>query len=343
MKLKLEQLEAHLTQPPAALYLVFGDEPLHILEASDAIRHAARQQGCTERDVFTVDPGFDWAAFTTTLASGSLFSQRRLVELRLNDAKPGDVGGKALMQYAAAPNPDRVVLISAGRLDSSTQKTRWFTALEAAGVVIQTRPLTAQQLSRWLEQRLHRQGLKATPDALALLIERVEGNLLAAAQEIDKLALQYAGSTLDVATVLSNLEHHANYTVFELVDAALLGDGERVLRIHHTLQEEDTELVLIAWALAREVQLLGQLHAELAHGKSLAAAFGQYKIWDQRKPLMQSALQRLNRRDCRDMLMGCAALDRCIKGVSEDDPWMLLQRLLLRLAGYRQVHIELGF
>ncbi len=334
MKLKPEQLSHHLRSGLQPLYLVFGDEPLQLLEASDAIRAAARQHGCAEREVLNVETGFDWPGLISRLASGSLFSPRRLVELRLDDAKPGDVGGKVLLQYAAAPNPDIVLLISTGRLDASTQKTRWFSGLEKAGVVIQTRPLNPQQLSRWIEQRLQRQGLKATPDALSLLIERVEGNLLAAAQEIDKLGLQYAGTTLDADTLMAQLGHQAHYTVFELVDAALKGEAERALRIHHTLQAEDVELVLMAsWALAREVQLLGRLQDELANGDQLMAVFARHKIWEQRKPVLQSALKRLSHRDCRELLIGCAALDRCVKGVDDQPPWLLLQRLVLRLAG----------
>ena len=337
MKLRPEQLSSHLRNGPQPLYMVFGEEPLQILEASDAIRAAARQHGCEEREVLSVETGFDWSALITGLASGSLFSPRRLVELRLDDAKPGDVGSKVLLQYAAAPNPDIVLLISTGRLDASTQKTRWFSALEKAGVVIQTRPLNPQQLSRWIQQRLQRQGLNATPDALTLLMERVEGNLLAAAQEIDKLGLQYSDTTLDAATLLTHLGHQAHYTVFELVDAALSGDAERAVRIQRTLQEEDAELVLVAWALAREVQLLGRLQDELAGGDHLAAAFARHKIWDQRKPVLQNALKRLSHRDCRELLIGCADLDRCIKGVGEEQPWMLLQRLVLRLAGHKPV------
>lgn len=333
MKLRSDQLGKQLERGLAALYLVFGDEPLQIQESCDAIRAAARRSGCDEREVLTVEIGFDWSAFATTLASRSLFSARRLIELRLEDAKPGDAGGKALVRYAAAPDPDIVLLISAGRLDAGTQKTRWFNALDAAGVVIQTRQLEPRQLSIWIEQRLRQRGLQASGDAVALLIERVEGNLLAAAQEIDKLALLHSGTTLDVDTLLDTLGHQARYTVFDLVDTALEGDVARVLRIVRTLQEEAAEPTLIAWALAREVQLLGRLHEDLATGGSIGNAFNQHKVWEKRKPLLAKALRRLNSNTCRDLLIGCAALDRCIKGIGKDDPWMLLQRLILTLAG----------
>lgn len=333
MRLRPEQLTGHLRKQLAPLYLVFGEEPLQALEAADAIRAAARARGHSERECLTVETGFDWQGLAQVAASPSLFAERRLLELRLGSAKLGEAGAQALSDYAARPAEDAVLLVTAGKLDWSVQKSRWFTALDSAGVVIAAAPMDAQQLPVWIERRLRERGLNPTPDAVALLVARVEGNLLAAAQEIDKLVLLVDGEELTEQTILAAVGDSARYSIYDFVDAALLGQPERVARILRGLRDEGVEPVLLNWALHQEVRRLVALAFAQSRGGSLEAALAEQKVWEKRKPLLRQALQRLGFTDCRQLLSHCAQTDQIIKGVTTGSPWDELLANGLRLAG----------
>jgi DNA polymerase III subunit delta len=329
-----EQLQRQLESKLAPIYLIHGDEPLLAMETADAIRAAARRRGHDERLVYTVEPGFDWGTLAAGAASGSLFSSHRLLELRMEDARPGDAGGKALSAYAAAPPPDTVLLVLCGKLDAAAQKSRWFGALDRAGISVPVRPIEPARLPAWIENRLRARGLRASPEAVQLLAARGEGNLLAADQEIAKLALLHAGGVLDAEQVLAAVGDSARFSVFELVDSALAGKARRVLRIVTGLRAEGVEPVLVSWALAREVQLLHRLHGELADGGTAAGqAFARHKVWPQRQPLVKQALARLPPTDCRRLLADCARLDRIVKGMETGDAWDEIRQLALTLAG----------
>ncbi len=333
MRVRPDQLATHLRKTLASLYLVFGEEPLQSQEAADALRAAARERGYNERECLTVETGFDWDTLRQRAASRSLFASRRLLELRLGNAKPGDAGAKALSEYAARPADDTVLLITAGKLDWATQKSRWFAALDGAGVVVQAAPVEPGQLSGWIDRRLRSRGLNPTPDAVTLLSERVEGNLLAAAQEIEKLALLVAGRELTVEAVLAAVGDNARYSIYDFVDAALLGKPERVARILDGLRGEGVEPVLANWALHQEIRRLAALAFARDHGQAPEAALAEQKVWDKRKPLMRQALQRLTLGDCRRLLRACARTDRLVKGVEAGSPWDALLANGLRLAG----------
>lgn len=333
MRLSPDKLPAQLRKPLVPLYLVFGEETLLAQEAADAIRAAARQQGYSERECLTVETGFDWPALRQLAASPSLFAERRLLELRLGEAKPGDAGSKALCDYAARPATDAVLLITAGKLDWQTQKSRWFAALEGAGVTVAALPVEARHLPHWIERRLRERGLNPTADALALLSERVEGNLLAAAQEIEKLALTVADQPLTAETILAAVGDSARYTIYDFVDAALLGQPARVARILDGLRGEGIEPVLVNWALHREVRVLTALAFARSQRQAQDAVFGFYKVWDKRKPLLQQTLQRLTLAECRQLLSACAGIDRIIKGAEPGAPWDALLSAGVRLAG----------
>jgi DNA polymerase-3 subunit delta len=335
MKLRPQQLAQHLQQTLAPVYLLHGDEPLLIGEAVDAIRHAARERGYDEREVLDVDGGFDWDRLLMTANSGSLFASRRLLELRLGQHKPGDAGGKALQNYAKDPPPDIVLLIIAGKFESSSQRSRWYTALDQAGVTVQAWPVAGNQLPAWIEARMRRAGLRATPEAIALLAERVEGNLLAAAQEIDKLALLFGPSRLSAAQLREAISDSARYSIYDLADAALAGDIERSVRILDGIHREAIEPILVLWALQREIRLLLQLHFDTARGAPLAQAFNRHKVWEKRKPLLNRALQRLSSdtTTLHRLLQDCARLDRIIKGIEPGEPWDELLGLVMKLSG----------
>jgi DNA polymerase-3 subunit delta len=333
LRLRPDQLAAHLRKTLAPLYLVYGEETLLAQEAADAIRAAARERDHSERECLTVGTGFDWNALRQRAASPSLFASRRLLELRLGEAKPGDAGAKALSEYAARPAADVVLLITASKLDWQTQKSRWFAALEGAGVTVPAAPVEFRQLPAWIERRLRERGLNPEPDAVTLLSERVEGNLLAAAQEIEKLALTVDGRSLTAERVLAAVGDSARYSIYDFVDAALLGQPGRVARILGGLRGEGIEPVLVNWALHREVRLLNALAFARGQRQSLEAVFAAHKVWDKRKPPLLQALQRLALSDCRRLLDACARTDRIVKGAETGAPWDALLAAGLRLAG----------
>jgi DNA polymerase-3 subunit delta len=341
LRLPPDKLAAHLRKNLASLYLVFGEETLLAQEAADAIRAAARQQGYSERECLTVETGFDWQTLRQLASSPSLFASRRLLELRMGDAKPGDAGSKAFSDYASHLPEDAILLITAGKLDWQTQKGRWFTALDGAGVVVAAMPVEARQLPAWIERRLRDRGLNPTPDAVTLLSERVEGNLLAAAQEIEKLALTVADQPLTAETILSAVGDSARYTIYDFVDAALLAQPERVTRILDGLRGEGIEPVLVNWALHREVRVLTALAFARSQRQPQEAVFSTYKVWDKRKPLLQQTLQRLTLADGRGLLSACARIDRAIKGAGPGAPWDELLTAGLRLAGLKLLPEEL--
>ena len=253
MKLAPAQLNKHLQGALAPVYVVSGDDPLLCQEAADAIRNAARQQGFDERQVFSADANFDWGTLLQAGASLSLFAQRRLLELRLPSGKPGDKGAAALMEYCANPAEDTLLLVSLPKLDGSAQKTKWGKALiEGAHCqFIQIWPVDVHQLPQWINQRLQQAGLSAQRDAVDLIAARVEGNLLAAAQEIEKLKLLAEGNQITVETVQAAVADSARFDVFGLVDAMLNGEAAHALRMLEGLRGEGVEPPVILWALAR--------------------------------------------------------------------------------------------
>lgn len=337
MRLRPEQLAAHAAKPLLPIYLVSGDEPLQLNEAVDALRGAARAQGYSEREVLQVEAGFDWGTLAAAGSNLSLFAERKIIELRLPSGKPGDAGAKALTAYAAEPSPDNLLLISCGKLEKQQQNSKWFKALEDAGAVVQVWPVEPRALPGWIRQRLQARGLQPTPEAAQLLAERVEGNMLAAAQEVEKLALLYGSGALDVEQVRTAVADSARYDVFELADAALGGDGARCARIVEGLRGEGEEPVLILWALVREVRALALIAAGQAAGTPLETLFQQQRVWDKRKPLYQAALKRHNLRRWRTLLRRAARLDRVCKGAEPGNPWDELLQFSLLMAGVRLV------
>ena len=339
MKLSPAQLNKHLQGQLAPVYIVSGDDPLLCQEAADAIRGAARQQGYDERQVFSADANFDWGNLLLAGASLSLFAQRRLLELRLPSGKPGDKGAAALMEYCANPAEDTLLLIILPKLDGSAQKTKWGNALNEGAhcQFIQIWPVDAQQLPQWINQRLSQAGLSAQRDAIDLIAARVEGNLLAAAQEIEKLKLLAEGNQITVETVQAAVADSARFDVFGLVDAILNGEAAHALRMLEGLRGEGVEPPVILWALARELRLLAGLAQQFSQGVPLDKAFSQARppVWDKRRPLVSKALQRLSAQRWAMLLQDAQRIDAQIKGQAEGSPWTSLARLSLLMAGQR--------
>jgi len=339
MKLPPAQLGKHLQGSLAPVYVVSGDEHLLCQEACDAIRAACRQQAFSERQVLSVESGFDWGQLLEAGANLSLFAERRLLELRIPSGKPGDKGAAALLHYLARPAEDTVLLISLPKLDGSTQKTKWAKALIDGKDVqfLQVWPVDAAQLPQWIRQRLSQAGLAADQEAVELIAARVEGNLLAAAQEIEKLKLLAEGGRVTADTVQAAVADSARYDVFGLIDAALQGHPEHSLRMLEGLRGEGIEAPVILWALARELRLLANIAQQYAQGVPLERAFSQARppVWDKRRPLVSKALQRHDVAGWQRLLMAAQLIDEQIKGQAEGDPWIGLSNLCLQLSGRR--------
>lgn len=339
MKLSPAQLGKHLQGPLAPVYVVSGDEHLLCQEACDAIRAACRQQDFSERQVLNAETGFDWGQLVEAGASLSLFAERRLLELRIPNGKPGDKGTAALLDYLARPAEDTVLLISLPKLDGNTQKTKWAKALIDGKQVqfVQIWPVDAAQLPQWIRQRLSQAGLAADQEAVELIAARVEGNLLAAAQEIEKLKLLAEAGQVTAATVQSAVADSARYDVFGLIDAVLQGQREHVLRMLDGLRGEGVEPLFIMTMLAREVRQLANIALLYSQGTPLDRAFSQARppVWDKRRPLVSKALQRHDVSGWQRLLMSAQLIDEQIKGQAAGNPWASLANLCLQMSGRR--------
>ncbi|HEX9625705.1 MAG TPA: DNA polymerase III subunit delta, partial [Acidiferrobacterales bacterium] len=308
MRVDPERLAERLAQGLAPVYLVTGDEPLLVEEAGDAIRRAARSTGYLERRVLSVEAGFDWGGLYSESRSLSLFAERRLLELRLPTAKPGDKGAAALIELAETPPPDTVLLVVCGKLEKAAREAAWVRAIDAAGVVVTIWPLDAARLPAWIAARLKARKLRAAPGAVELLAHHMEGNLLACAQEIDKLAMTHGEGEVGVAELEEALSDNARFTVFGLVDTCLKGDAPVVARQLASLRAEGVEPVLVLWALARELRALAQFAGQLARGGNESAVLS--RVWAQRRGPVRDALRRLKPASWLALVARAARIDR---------------------------------
>lgn len=335
MQINAKQLHSHLSANLAPIYLVCGDEPLLVDECCATVREAARSHGFDERSVMTVESGFDWETLYASVHTPSLFSPRRLVELRLPKARPGDAGAEMLVSIAQQPAQDTLLLVSTGKLDRRTQASRWVKALERSGVIVRVYSLDARDLPGWITERMRSRGLTPGSGVSELLSYYFEGNLLAAAQEVDKLAMLHEGGTLRADDIQDNLSDNARFSVFTLVDTCLGGDCVSVARILASVRSEGTEAVLILRVLAREARSLAQMAVRLARGEREAHVFEAYNVWPRRRALVRQALK------CSDgdwwftVLSRAAYADRVLKGRAAGEIWQELQCLALALSGQR--------
>lgn len=332
MRLRPEQLSAHLQQHLLPVYVVSGDEPLVVQECCDQIRRAARAAGCAERELLEVGAaGFRWSDLVASAASLSLFSERKLTELRVPGGKPGTEGSKAITEYLGLAAQDSLLLLVAGKIDKQSTQSKWFKALDSHGAVVQVWPVDATSLPRWLDQRIKAAGLRIDDDALQLLCERVEGNLLAAVQEVEKLALLAVAGHITVETVVTSVAENARYSPFELADIALRGDARAGLRMLHGLRAEGTEPAVVLWALAKDIRTLHQLQGDCSGGKSLQQAMQARRVWKNRMPLLQGALNRHDPDSLHQLLEQATAVDGSIKGYGTGKPWDHLESLVTAL------------
>lgn len=335
MKLSGDNLAASLARQLQTIYLVSGDEPLLVNEAADAIRARARGQGFTERELHVVERGFDWQSLLADSRTMSLFAQRKIIEIRMANAAPGEQGADAIVDLAEQPSPDNLVLIIAGKLDGRTQSSRWVSAVEKRGVLVQVWPIDLPRLPAWIRERLGRHKLQADAAAAALLAERVEGNLLAAHQEIEKLALLLPPGPITAETVVDAVADSARFDVLQLGEAAMRGQTARALRILEGLRGEAVEPTLVLWALNKDLQWIARARSLMRRGQSAESAMNTLYVWRPRQSAMAQALGRMNPHTLRNLILDAERVDRAIKGVVKANPWLELERLVARLAGVK--------
>jgi DNA polymerase-3 subunit delta len=332
MQLKGEHLAAQLQRDLKPVYLVHGDEPLLVIEAADAIRAAARQAGFDEREVLVADSAFNWNDLYHAAGSMSLFAGRKLIDLRLPTGKPGRDGGAALQAYCARPSPDALLLVTMTGADWREEKAAWVAAVAAAGAVVKLIAPGLGELSMWLAGRLARQQQSADAAGLRFIAERVEGNLLAAHQEVLKLEVLYPSGALSLAQIREAVLNVARYDLDGLREAMLAGDVVRLTRTIDGLQQEGEAPPLVLWAMTEEVRALAQINAGLEARQPLPELLKQARVWGARQAQMVKALQRVKGGRARAALTQAARIDRMIKGVDRGDVWGEFLRLGLNIA-----------
>ena len=336
MQLRPEALEPHLAKGLAPLYVITSDEHLLALEAADKIRRAARAAGHTERDVLTVERTFKWGELLAANQALSLFGDKKLIELRIPSGKPGKDGSAALQAYAKDLSPDNLTLITLPKLDWQTAKASWVASLQQAAVYIEIPNIERAQLPGWIGQRLGAQGQSADRSALDFIADRVEGNLLAAHQEILKLGLLHEPGKLSFEQVQDAVLNVARYDVFKLSEAMLVGDPARLARMLEGLKGEGEALPLVLWAVSEEIRTLLKLKAGMAQGRPLGALLKEYRIWGPRERMMEPALRRISLPTLEAALQEAAQVDKMVKGLRAKafagDAWDAMLQLALKVA-----------
>ena len=333
MQVRGEQLAAHLERELKPVYVVYGDEPLLVIEAADAIRSAARRHGFDEREVLTAIAGFNWNELHQAAGNMSLFGGRKLLDLRIPTGKPGREGSAALQDFCQRTTPDVLLLVTLPGLDWTEEKAVWLKALGDAGVAIKLTPPSLADLPAWIAGRLARQKQRADADGLRFIAERVEGNLLAAHQEILKLGLLYPEGELSFAQVQDAVLNVARYDLDGLREALLSGDVTRLTRTLDGLQQEGEAPPLVLWAMTEEIRALAIAKSGQKENKPIDLLLKEARVWGPRQGQFRKALQRIDHRTALDLVDEAAKIDRLIKGIGTGNIWEAFLRLGLRLCG----------
>jgi len=336
LKATTDTFVSQLNRGLPSICLISGDEPLLVGEACDALRAKAKEQGYTERELYFVERGFDWQTLRANSRTLSLFAERKLIEIRLTGPGPGPGEGAAtLIEFAEQPMQDTLVLIVCDKLDGKALATKWVSAIEKQGLLVQAWPIELPRLPGWIAERLGRHGLQADKGTCQFIAERVEGNLLAAHQEIEKLALLHPPGPLSSDAVLEAVADSARYDVLQLGVAAMQGQAARALRILEGLHQEGIDATLALWGLNKDIQWLARCAHHMRNGQSADAAMNTEYVWRPRQAAMKSALQRFRGPALDRLIVDAANIDKAIKGVRRTNPWIELQALTARLAGVR--------
>ncbi len=347
MRVAIQSLSASDNKELKPVYLLFGSEILLLEEASDALRKQARQQGYTERDSFVVEQGFDWGALLQSGSSMSLFDEKRLIELRMPTGKAGQIGSRILAELAENFPPDTLLMVICGPVDRAGQNQKWFKALDAAGISTEAREVKLADFPGWLSQRLRSKGLLADAQSIELLTHYFEGNLLAAAQEIDLLALNItsdngvpADAKQQLAVLQSSVSDNSRFSVFSYLEACLSGDWQRTSRILDALRTEKDQSVFLIVMLSREVRRLTQMSAALAGGANKGQVFKQYRVWGADQNRIDGAIKRHGRDQWQRILQQIAKLDKIAKGRASSEGvsiWFDIEKLSMKICGLKSI------
>lgn len=346
MRIKHDDLKLHLEKGFAGMYLIYGSEPLLVEETLDEFRGMARKQGLTDRTRYTVEPGFNWEILFEQSQTMSIFREKKLIELRMPTGKPGDKGSTSLIEYAKNPVEEVTLVVVAGHIDRTGQNTRWFKTIADSATLIQCPNIASEQLPRWIRQRLRSRNLEAEDEAIRLLCQMVEGNLLAAAQEIDLLRLLYQDQMVTLEIVEDLIANHARHDTFMLVDACLLGHQDRAMRMLYNMKRTGSLPILILWVMVREVRQICQIYDESERQKaSPQSLYQRFGIWSARQKVVASAMNRLGRLQWERVLVQLCFADHRMKGgipMVRKDEWEELENIVLGMCGVPTLeHVEI--
>jgi DNA polymerase-3 subunit delta len=333
MKIKPEQLKAQLKKSSSQTYLVSGDEPLIVEESCDLIRAHLKTQGFDEREVLHVETGFKWEYLLECANALSLFALNRLIEIRLGSQKVNKAAAKILDEYLKYAPPENTLLIIADKMDAASKKSGWYKSIEKQGTLVEVWPIDNQQLPNWIQTRARAQNLTLDNDAVNILCERVEGNLLAAKQEIDKLQLLQRNDALNADDIINAVSDSSRYDVFALIDAIIFSQSERSLKILQVLRQEGVEATIILWALSREVRTVYNVKTGLNQGQSYDTLCNKLRIWGKKKPALKQTATQLDFKTLEHLLKQSAATDLIIKGMQNGDQWLIITDMILSFSG----------
>ena len=331
MPLRVDQLADSLRRGLAPVYLVGGEEPLLLQECCDQIREAARAQGFVERELLQVERGFDWSELQHAGAA-SLFASQKIVDLRLRTGKPGREGAKALTAWAENPDPNVILMVSCEQWDASSRKSKWAASLAKAGQRVDIWPVNARELPGWLDQRMRKQGMQPEPEVVRILADRLEGNLLAARQEIDRLALLKGEGIVTVDDVMKVVADSSRFDAFTLAESMLAGNLRDGLRVAAGLKRMDTPLPMLLGALLKELKTTEAFRLAMRGGEQETVVFRRLNVWQNRQNTVRAAARRLNTRQLFSAFKQLSLIDRQSKGQAAGDPWQSLETLLLHLS-----------
>jgi len=331
LNIKPERLAQQLEKSLGSSYLVAGSEPLLVQESRDLILKSAQSNGFLEREVYHASGSFDWQSIMDAAVEQSLFSSRKVIDVRLPTGKPGKDGGKFLTDWADSPDPDRLLIVSCDEWDSASRKSRWAAALASAGVMVEIWPVRAAELPAWIERRMRTAGLRPEREAVRLLADLVEGNLLAAQQEIEKLVLLHCEGSVSVKEIRQSVANSSRFDAFRLGDSVLSGRAQECLKISSGLQRTGVAIQAVTGALYYQLNQLDAVRSALGKGDNEDRAFGRLRIFKAAQPAFRQALRRLSERQIGDAFGALALIDRQSKGRASGEPWQTLDRMLIAL------------
>ena len=332
MKIRANQLSSHLKKSLAPCYLVTGDEHLLVSEALDEIRLAARERGFGSRELHVATTGFDWNQLTASTGNLSLFAEQRIVELRLPTGKPGRAGGQAIVDLVEQAGPELLFIVTGPKLDRGTSSSKWAKTIDQKGVSLPIWPVEMRELPGWIANRMRQAGLQPDRDAVTLIADRVEGNLLAAGQEIEKLRLLHGEGKVSANDVNEAVANSSRYDVYKLADAAIAGDATRAVKILGGLRAEGVEPVIVMWALTRELRTLATLDDAVRQGTDLGSAMQSARVWSNRQGLLRACIGRHQHGDFHRMLKASGRADAAAKGQRYGDPWQMAADIVVGMA-----------